>query len=94
MQFKVPQFVEIEDKIVGPLTIKQFLFLGGGGALLFVLWLFLTLGAFIVLAIPIGGITAALAFYKPNGQPFIALIGSMIRYLSKPRLYLWRKKNE
>ncbi|MBU1137331.1 PrgI family protein [Patescibacteria group bacterium] len=92
MQFKVPQFIELEDKIVGPLTIKQFLFLAGGGALLFVLWLVLALGAFIVVAIPIGGIAMALAFYRPNGQPFIFLVISFFNYLFKPKLYLWRKK--
>ena len=50
MQFNVPQFIDIEDKIIGPLTLKQFLFLVAGAGLLFVLWLFLNLGAFIILS--------------------------------------------
>jgi len=91
MQFKVPQFVEIEDKIVGPLTLKQFLYIAGGGGILAVLWFYLTLGAFLIVGIPIGIFVLALAFYKINGRPFIYAIGSFIKYMAKPRLYLWKK---
>ena len=38
MQFQVPQFIEIEDKIFGPLTFKQFIYLAGGGGLCFLLY--------------------------------------------------------
>ena len=92
MRFKVPQFIELEDKIIGPLTLKQFFYLLGGAGVLIILWFFLKLGLFLVLSIPIIGASAALAFYRPNGRPFIALITSFVGYLSKPRLYLWRKK--
>jgi len=92
MQFNVPQFIEIEDKIIGPLTLKQFLYLAAGAGLLFVLWFFLTLGAFIIAAIPISAFCMALAFYKINGRPLISFLSSAINYLRKPRLYLWRKK--
>ena len=30
MRFEVPQFIEIEDKIFGPFTWKQFVYLAGG----------------------------------------------------------------
>lgn len=92
MQFNVPQFIEIEDKLIGPLTLKQFLYLLGGGGLLFILWYVLTFGLFIIIAIPIGIFFILLAFYKVNGRPFINLIGAGIVYLTKPRLYLWKKK--
>lgn len=92
MQFNTPQFIEVEDKIIGPLTLKQFLYIGGGLGLLFVLWFFLNLSAFILVAIPIGLFCGVLAFYKVNGRPFISFLGSLVKYLSKPRLYLWRKK--
>jgi len=38
MQYQVPQFIEVEDRIIGPLTLKQFLYLAFAGAILFVLW--------------------------------------------------------
>jgi len=92
MKFEVPQFIEVEDKIIGPLTLKQFLYIGAGAGLLFPLWFFLKLGLFIAIAIPVGLFCSVLAFYKVNGQPFISFLGSFIKYLRKPRLYLWRKK--
>jgi len=92
MQFNVPQFIEVEDKIIGPLTLKQFLYIGGGAGLLFMLWFFLKLAPFLIIAIPVVVICGALAFYKVNGRPFIAFLGSWIKYLRKPRLYLWRRK--
>ncbi|MFH1461028.1 MAG: PrgI family protein [Patescibacteria group bacterium] len=94
MQFKVPQFIELEDKIVGPLTLKQFLFILAGVGLLFVLWFFLNLSAFILAAIPVGAVCLALAFYRPYGRPLISLLGAFVNYLSKPRLYLWRKNKK
>ena len=92
MQFNVPQFIEVEDKIIGPFTLKQFLYIGGGAGLLFIIWFFLKLGLFIAIAIPVGLFCGALAFYKVNGRPFISFLGSLIKYLRKPKLYLWRKK--
>jgi len=92
MQFNVPQFIDIEDKIIGPLTLKQFLYLAAGAGLLFFLWSYLALGAFILVAIPIGIFCILLAFYKVNGRPLINFLGAGIAYLSRPRLYLWKKK--
>ena len=48
MQFSVPQFVEVEDKIIGPLTLKQFLVLLGGGFVVFVLYKFITNAFFFI----------------------------------------------
>jgi hypothetical protein len=64
MKYQVPQFIEIEDKIFGPLTIKQFLYVAGGAALCFILWNFLPFYISIFFIIPIGSFFLALAFYK------------------------------
>lgn len=92
MQFSIPQFIDIEDKIIGPLTLKQFLWLLAGGSCLFVLWTLLPFGWFILAGLPVGGFFAGLAFYKYNGRPLSALISSMLAYLRKPKLYLFSKK--
>ena len=94
MQFQVPQFIDIEDKIIGPLTIKQFLYLLGGGFALVFLWMRLTLGFFIIVSVPVVLFSLALAFYKVNGRSLIHYLGSLILYLLKPRLYLWKKRGE
>ena len=74
MQFKVPQFLEIEDKIFGPFTFKEFVYLAGGAGLCFVLYklLGLLLGTIPILAV--GGFSLALTYYRPNGKPFINVI--------------------
>lgn len=91
MQFNVPKFIDTEDKVIGPLTIKQFFYLAGGVIVLFILWFFLTFTSFIMVCIPVGTLSVLLAFYKINDQPLINFIGLGITYLSKPRLYLWKK---
>lgn len=92
MQFKVPQFIDIEDKIIGPLTLKQFLYLLAGAGILAIAWFFLELVVFIIIGIPIIGLALAIAFYRINGQPLVYLLGSIVKYLTKPRLYLWQRK--
>ena len=92
MQFNLPQFIEVEDKIVGPLTLKQFLYLAGGGAVLFFSWYFFKLWLFVIIAIPVIGLSLALAFIKINGRPFIYFLIALINYLTKPKLYIWKKK--
>lgn len=92
MQFKVPQFIEMEDKLVGSLTLKQVLYLLGAGAMLFGLWYLVPLGSFVLIALPVIVFALLMAFYRPNGRPFIYLLLSMTNYLFKPKLYLWKKE--
>jgi hypothetical protein len=91
MRYQVPQFIEIEDKIIGPLTIKQFVYLAGGAGMSFVAFRFLTL----LLAIPIIAViivlSLALAFYKVNNRNFIELMESVFSFYTKDRLYIWKK---
>ena len=91
MQFNVPQFIEIEDKIIGPLTLKQFFYLAGGVALIIFFWYFLKFWLFIFLALPTAALSVSLAFVKINGRPFIFFLASMFGYLIKPKVYIWKK---
>ncbi len=92
MQFNVPQFVEVEDKIFGPLTLKQFLMLLGGGLILLFAWFLFKLWFVVVLAIPIALFLVAVIFVKINGRPFMSFLAAWIRYLSNPRTYIWKRK--
>lgn len=94
MEFQVPQFIEVEDKIFGPLTFKQFIYLGGGGGLSAVLVLYLPLLVAIVLCIPVISLSVALAFYKVNGKPFIEMLEAGFNYYIGRRLYLWKKDHQ
>ena len=91
MQFQVPQFIDIEDKIFGPLTAKQFFYIAGGGALIFIMYVFLQLWLVILLGIPVAAFSLSLAFLKINGVPFIKVLGSALGFAATDKLYLWRK---
>lgn len=90
MYFQVPQFIDIEDKIFGPLTFKQFLYLLGGGAIAFVLIRVLPTAIGILLSLPFIALSLALAFYKVNNRPFMSIMQSWFTYLTNTRLYTWK----
>lgn len=92
MEYQVPQFIEVEDKIFGPFTLQQFIFLAGGIGLAVILVLNLPLFLAIILSIPIVGFALALAFFKINGKPFTAILESAFTYYLGHRLYLWKKE--
>lgn len=94
MQYSIPQFVEIEDKVVGPLTTKQFLYLVAGGIFLLIAWQFADLELFILLFILTSIIVIPFAFIKINGRPFQIYLLSMIRFFTQPKLRLWVKTKE
>jgi len=93
MQFQVPQFLDVEDKIIGPFTIKQFLYLAGGTGMGYLSWRYIPL-----LGWPVGGAMigfgAALAFYKFNSKPFIYTIEAAIHYIRADRLYVWKRREK
>jgi len=94
MRFEVPQFIDIEDKIFGPLTWRQFLYLGGGVGMAVVLFITTPLLVFILLGIPLAALAGALSFLPINNRPFAYFLEAMFNYLSGQRLYIWRKKDE
>ena len=94
MQFNVPQFIEIEDKVLGPLTIKQFLLFLGGGLLLLFLWYLLNLWVAIIIAIPLAGFLLAMVFVKINGRSFTTYFFSWIKFLMNPKVYVWKRKEK
>lgn len=91
MLFNVPQFIEIEDKIVGPLTAKQLGWLAIGAVLTLVFWGIFDTSAFIITAIIIFAIFGALAFYRPYNQPLLSFITSSFRYVLNPKVYVWKR---
>jgi len=92
MQYQVPQFIDIEDKIVGPLTLGQFLYLAVGFLISFSTFFFLKFFVWLILTLIVGGVVIAFAFIKYNGRSFFTLIGSLFNYFWKPRSYLHKKR--
>ena len=91
MRYQVPQFIEVEDKIFGQLTLKQFLYVSGGAAIGFILWSSLPQFLALLIGLPIVGFFMALAFYQSNGRPFILTVESAIKYFFATKLYTWKK---
>jgi len=91
MEYQVPQFIEVEDKIFGPFTLKQFIYVAGGIGLCAIVLLYLPLWLGIIIALPVGALTAALAFYKINNKPFVEIMEAAFNYYIGDRLYLWKK---
>jgi len=94
MEYQVPQFIEVEDKIFGPFTLKQFIYIAGGIGIAASLILYLPFIFGVILALPVAAFAGALAFYKVNGKPFLDVVEAGFNYYTNRRLYLWRKEQQ
>jgi len=92
MQFKVPQFLDIEDKIFGPFTFAQFVYLAGGAGLCFIIYKLLGLLLGIIPILAVAGFSAALTFYRPNNKPLVNMLEAGLKYSVQNKLYIWKKK--
>lgn len=90
MQFIVPQFIDIEPKIIGPITPRQFIILIVGAGLCFVAYKSFSFVLFIFVSLLILGACFALAFFKVNGQPVHFFLLNFIQTLKKPGLRIWK----
>lgn len=88
----MPQFIEVENKVVGPLTLKQFIYLAGGAGISVASYFYLPLYLSLPIAGFFGGFAFALAFYKMNGKPFIDIVEAGFNYYTGAKLFLWRRE--
>ncbi|MBU1118629.1 PrgI family protein [Patescibacteria group bacterium] len=91
MQYAIPQFVDIEDRVIGPLTIRQFLFILGGGLITTAGYTVFDLSLFIFSGIILMGIACTFAFVKINGQKFEKFLVNFILFSTNPKVRLWAK---
>jgi hypothetical protein len=95
MQFRVPQFIDIEDKVIGPFTLKQFGYILGAGGFSFLLWSLIPYHFIaILLIIPVAGLFLALAFAKFNNRSFGDFLESIFKYYTSSRIYTWKQPQE
>ncbi|MEK7611941.1 MAG: PrgI family protein [Patescibacteria group bacterium] len=92
MQFQVPQFIDFSPKIVGPLSIKQFLYLAGAAVPTFIFYFMFNFWLWIIVSAILWVIALPLAFAKYNGQPIPRIMGAALLYFWKPRFYLWKRE--
>ncbi len=90
MEYQVPQFIEVEDKIVGPLTLSQFIYIAGAGGLCIVFFFYLPLIFALFFSAPVVALSAALSFYRVNGKPFIEVLEAAVNYYTSSHLFIWK----
>lgn len=91
MLINVPQYIDVEDKIAGPLTAKQLGWMIALGIILLILWNMVPFPVFFILGVPLLIIFLALAFFRPYGQPLGSFIFFGVTYLFRPKIYVWKR---
>lgn len=92
MKFRVPQFIDMEDKIIGPLTLKQFGYVVGAGGLSFVIWSLIPIKFIaVIIIIPVASLFLALAFAKYNNRSFGEFLESAFAYYTGSKIYTWKQ---
>ncbi len=90
-KFTVPQFIDVEDKIIGPLTVRQFLTILATSFFMFLDYKLFDFAAFLATAIPTFAIGGIFAFLRINGQPFHYFCLNLFQTLRRPNLRVWDK---
>lgn len=93
---KIPQNVYIEDRIVGPLTLKQILIVGAGCGTSYALWSMLTQAQGGGIGIPLtvmswtpGALSVIFAFFKLNDLSLLQLLLLTFERLNKAPVRMW-----
>ena len=94
MQFQTPQFIETENKIIGPLTLKQFFYLAVGFGVSFTFFFILNFWLWFLISLVVGVAALGFAFVKIGAQPLPIMVSRAFLYFLQPRLYLWERKAE
>lgn len=90
-QFVVPQFIDAEDKIFGPITARQFVILMVALLIVAALFKLVSFIWFLALSIPLLFGAGVIAFARINGQPFHFFVLNLIQTQRKPSLRVWDK---
>lgn len=88
-QFTIPQFIDVEDKIIGPITTRQFIILLFCAILIFICYKIFDFSAFVVFGLLIFGISGTIAFAKINGRPFHFFVLNLMQTFKRPCLRVW-----
>ncbi len=93
MRFHVPQFIEKESKLIGPLTLRQFLWLLAG-ALVFIMAQFLLTGTAVIVAfLIIALLSLAMAYGKINGVSMPRYTFMAVNFLISGKKFIFTKKD-
>jgi hypothetical protein len=93
-QFTVPQFIDVEDKIIGPITTRQFVIMLLGFVIMAIFYAIFDFSLFATASLLVFAITGTFSFAKINGRPFHFFVLNLIQTIKRPRLRVWIKVND
>ncbi len=91
-QFTVPQFIDVESKIIGPLTVRQFMVILGAFIIIGISYKVFDFSLFLVISILSLGLATLFSFVKVNGRPFHLFLLNVIQTLRRPGLRIWNNR--
>lgn len=91
MRYQVPQFIEFDSKIIGPLTFKQFIYILGGIGGTYIIYKIFGIFPGILLMLILWALAGSLAFVKINNKSFVDVLAAGFSYITRSRLYIWKK---
>lgn len=94
MQFQVPQFIETEDKIVGPFTLRQFLYVAAAGLLSAILYFTVATWLWLIFTIILLGGAIGVSFIKIGGRPLSNVLLSAFGFYWNPQTYIWKSQEQ
>jgi len=94
LRFKVPQNIDMPDRIVGPLTMAQFIYAVIGGGIAYAIYSKVPAPFGTVLALPIALFTAACTFVKIQEQPFLKFLMHFLAFASTPQRRVWKQASD
>ncbi len=90
-QFTVPQFIDVENKIIGPLTVRQFLIILSAAIIAGIAYRLFDFSLFLTITIILGIIAITFSFVKINGRPFHFFILNILQTFRRPHTRIWNK---
>ncbi len=88
-QFTVPQFIDVENQIIGPITTRQFLIFLVAAIIIGLSYKLFDFTLFVIIGIVVFLISAIFAFVKINGRPFHLFLLNTIQTFRRPTIRVW-----
>jgi len=94
MQYKIPQNLEIADKIVGPLTMRGLIIAGVGGGIAYFAYMKLDDNTWPFIAVPVVLLTLAIIFIRINNMSFLQWLSALLILMLTPNKRVWIKLSD
>ncbi len=91
-QFTVPQFIDVESKIIGPITTRQFLILLAAAVIVGISYKLFDFSLFLTITVIVLIIAAVFAFVKVNGRPFHYFVVNLTQTIRRPGTRVWNNR--